>query len=79
MIAELSQEAYGQGLLEIICECLEHYDFEARKGAVIIFNGLLRRQLGSRWPTVEYVSRRPKILWLLLKGYKIAISHLNPY
>lgn len=68
LIAELSQEAYSQGLLEILCEALEHYDFEARKGAVIVFNGLLRRQIGSRWPTVEYISRHHSILWTLLDG-----------
>jgi hypothetical protein len=34
-----------------------------------IFNHLLRRQIGSRWPTVEYLSTREEVIFATLKGY----------
>lgn len=34
-----------------------------------IFNNLLRRQIGSRLPTVEYLCTREELLFTLLRGY----------
>lgn len=34
-----------------------------------IFNNILRRQIGTRSPTVEYISAHPHILFTLLKGW----------
>ncbi|GFZ49630.1 Mo25-like protein [Saitozyma sp. JCM 24511] len=42
---------------------------QARKDSCQIYNTLLRRQIGSRSPTVEYISNRPDIIFATLKGY----------
>ena len=34
-----------------------------------IFNNLLRRQIGSRFPTAEHISTKPEILKILIDGY----------
>lgn len=44
---------------------------------VQIFNNLLRRQIGSRWPTVEYLSGKPEIIFATLAGYENEDVALN--
>lgn len=44
-------------------------DKQARKDVAQIFNHLLRRQIGSRLPTVEYLSSKPDVVLSALKGY----------
>lgn len=41
---------------------------QARKDVSQIFNNLLRRQIGSRWPTVEHLSSREDTIFAALKG-----------
>lgn len=41
----------------------------ASQDVALVFNNLLRRQIGTRSPTVEYLSTRPEILINLMKGY----------
>ncbi len=52
-------------------------EFEAKKDVSQIFNVLLRRQIGSRSPTVEYLSTRPEIIFLTLRGYENPDVALN--
>ncbi|KAF7731203.1 Calcium-binding protein 39 [Apophysomyces ossiformis] len=59
-VAQLAQEVYSNDILQIL----------AKKDVAQIFNNLLRRQIGSRWPTVEYLCTREEILFALLKGYE---------
>jgi calcium binding protein 39 len=42
---------------------------QAKKDASQIFNNLLRRQIGTRLPTVEYICKREAILFTLVNGY----------
>jgi calcium binding protein 39 len=42
---------------------------QARKDISHIYNTLLRRQIGTRSPTVEYISGRPDIIFNALKGW----------
>jgi len=77
LVAELAQEAYSIGLLETLCTCLPFYDFESRKSAVIVFHGILKRQIGSRTPSVDHICSRPHILSVLLRGYEIKDIALN--
>jgi calcium binding protein 39 len=44
---------------------------------VHIFNNLLRRQIGSRWPTVEYLCKRGDVVFETLKGYENEDIALN--
>lgn len=42
---------------------------QARKDVAQIFNHLLRRQIGTRLPTVEYLSSKPDVVLSALKGF----------
>jgi len=52
-------------------------EFESRKDVVQIFNNLLRRQIGSRSPTVEYLVAKPDILFATFAGYENEDIALN--
>lgn len=42
--------------------------FQGKKDVAQIFNNILRRQIGTRTPTVEYLCTQQNILFMLLKG-----------
>ncbi len=42
-----------------------------------IFNNLLRRQIGARWPTVEYISGKREVLFAAHAGYENEDIALN--
>ncbi|EMP23939.1 Calcium-binding protein 39-like protein [Chelonia mydas] len=67
-VAQLAQELYNSGLLVTLIANLQLIDFEGKKDVSQIFNNILRRQIGTRSPTVEYISAHPHILFMLLKG-----------
>lgn len=69
LVAQLSQEIYNTHILLTLVQQLPRIDFEGRKDVVAIFNNLLRRQIGSRTPTVEYIVTKQEILFDLMKGY----------
>lgn len=69
VIAQLAQETYQTDLLQHMLLSIPRLDFEARKDVVQVFNHLLRRQIGSRFPTVEYLSNKPEIVFTAFKGY----------
>ncbi|KAF8132492.1 mo25 protein [Boletus edulis] len=78
LIAQLAQETYSTDLLPILIQNIARFDFESRKDVVQIFNGLLRRQIGSGWPTVEYIcARHEEILFVALAGYANEETALN--
>ena len=59
------------------CLLASRLEFESRKDVVHIFNNLLRRQIGSRWPTVEYLCKRGDVVFETLKGYENEDIALN--
>nr|XP_032835056.1 calcium-binding protein 39-like isoform X1 [Petromyzon marinus] len=68
-VALLAQELHTSGLLTTLVANLQRIDFEGKKDVAQIFNNILRRQIGSRTPTVEYISSCPHLLSTLLRGY----------
>lgn len=48
---------------------LSRIDFEGKKDVAQVFNNVLRRQIGTRSPTVEYICTKPEILFTLMTGY----------
>ena len=50
---------------------MHRIDFEGKKDAAQIFNGILRRQIGTRTPTVEHIYTHPEILYTLCKGKEL--------
>lgn len=77
LVAQLAQEAYTSDLLYHLTTHLSRLEFESRKDVVVIFTHLLRRQIGSRWPTVEYLSAKPDVIFAVLHGYKDEEIALN--
>lgn len=69
LIAQLAQETYSTDILNSLLINLSKLEFEARKDVVQIFNNLLRRQIGSRFPTVEYLCGKPEVLFTAFRGY----------
>ncbi|WVW86907.1 hypothetical protein I302_108962 [Kwoniella bestiolae CBS 10118] len=77
VIAQVANEVYAQDLLSLLVIHLGKFDFEARKDVCHIYNTLLRRQLGTRSPTVDIIATRPDIIFNTLKGYANADIALN--
>uniref|UniRef100_A0A672PRR8 Calcium-binding protein 39-like n=1 Tax=Sinocyclocheilus grahami TaxID=75366 RepID=A0A672PRR8_SINGR len=76
-VAQLAQELYNSGLLISLVENLQVIDFEGKKDVCQIFNNILRRQIGTRSPTVEYFCSHQEVLFILLKGYETPQVALN--
>ncbi|KAF8996052.1 mo25 protein [Cyathus striatus] len=77
LVAQLAQETYNTDLLHLLLIHIYRFEFEARKDVVQIFNNLLRRQIGSRWPTVEYLVKKPDVIFAALAGYENEEVALN--
>lgn len=68
-VAQLAQELYNSNLLLLLINNLARIEFEAKKDVAQIFNNILRRQIGTRSPTVEHICTRQEMLFNLMKGY----------
>ncbi|KAI8071283.1 calcium binding protein 39-like protein [Gongronella butleri] len=77
LVAQLAQEVYSNDLLQLMILNIQKFEFEAKKDVAQIFNYLLRRSIGTRSPTVEYLCKREDILFTLLKGYEKPEVALN--
>ena len=77
MIAQLAQETYSTDLLFHLLQNIHKLEFESRKDVVQIFNNLLRRQIGARFPTVEYLCSKPDVLFAAFDGYSDEEIALN--
>lgn len=67
--ALLAQQVYLTDLLTLLVTHLDKLEFEARKDAASLFNGLLRRQIGDRFVTVDYLAPKEDTLICLSRGY----------
>jgi len=70
LVAQLAQEFYTSHVFSTFIKHLGKLDFESKKDLVQIFNSLLRRQIGARFPTVEYIEGSDAVLFALLRGYE---------
>ncbi|KAG1050484.1 hypothetical protein G6F43_007248 [Rhizopus delemar] len=77
IIAQLAQETYKADLLQLLILNIQKFEFETKKDVSQIFNNLLKRQIGSRWPTVEHLCAHEEILFHLLRGYEQPEIALN--
>lgn len=69
-ISALASEAHVSELFTMLASSLRFLDFAARKDVVLIFNTLLRRRIGDRSPTVDYLSQHPRIFEILILSYE---------
>lgn len=65
---ELSHLIFQSGLLKLLLRTMPRVDFEARKDGSSVFGLILRRQVGSRCPGVEYVCREKELVGMALRG-----------
>ncbi|KAG7457057.1 hypothetical protein MATL_G00242490 [Megalops atlanticus] len=70
LVAQLAQELYTSSLLSTLISDLPLVDFEGKKDVAQIFNNVLRRQIGTRTPTVEYICAQQNILFMFIRGYE---------
>uniref|UniRef100_A0A182JGE0 Protein Mo25 n=1 Tax=Anopheles atroparvus TaxID=41427 RepID=A0A182JGE0_ANOAO len=77
VVSQLAHELYSANLLLLLIQNLNRIDFEGKKDVAQIFNNVLRRQIGTRSPTVEYVCTKPEILFTLMAGYEHQEIALN--
>lgn len=75
--AQLAQEFYNFDMPLHLVNNLSKLDFEAKKDVAQIFNNILRRQIGTRSPTVEYICTKKEILFTLVEGYENQEIALN--
>lgn len=68
LTAQLAQEFYNHDVPLYLIQNLQRLDFEAKKDVAQIFNNILRRQIGTRSPTVEYVCTKSELLFILIRG-----------
>lgn len=78
IVAQLAQELYNSNLLLMLIQNLNRIDFEGKKDVAQVFNNILRRQIGTRSPTVEYICTRPEILYTLMSGLVLVIDSSQP-
>ncbi|KAG0234742.1 mo25 protein [Actinomortierella wolfii] len=76
-VAQLAQEVYSNNILQLLVDNIAKFEFEAKKDVAQIFNNLLRRHIGSRSPTIEYLCTRDQILFTLIRGYENQEIALN--
>ncbi|KAI8641531.1 Mo25-like protein [Parasitella parasitica] len=77
LVTQLATEIYKADLLSLLVSNIQKLQFEAKKDVAQIFNNLLKRQIGSRFPTVEHLCTKEEILFDLLNGYEKADVALN--
>ncbi|KAJ7244465.1 Mo25-like protein [Mycena rebaudengoi] len=70
LVEQLAQETYSTDLLYHLVLNIARFQLEARKDVLRIFNNLLQRQIGSQWPTVEYLSGKHEVIFSALAGYE---------
>nr|CAD7452285.1 unnamed protein product [Timema tahoe] len=75
IVAQLAQELYNSNLLLLLIQNLNRIDFEGKKDVAQVFNNILRRQIGTRSPTVEYICTKPEILFTLMAGQELLTRH----
>lgn len=70
-ISLLAQEIYQTDCLHLLIIHLYNLSFDSRKDVSILFSNLLRRKIGNKSPTVDYlINTKPEILILLIKGHE---------
>ncbi|BFZ55132.1 Hym1p [Savitreella phatthalungensis] len=68
--AQLAQQVYLTDLLTLLVRQIGKLEFGARKDACSLFSGLLRRQIGERYVTVDYLAPKEDTMVLLSRAYE---------
>jgi len=72
-VAALAQTFYDEDIILYVVKNLRHLDFESKKDWVQIFSILVKRQIGTRYPTVDYlIEHSNKFIPDLMNNYSNA-------
>ncbi|KAK6092039.1 Hym1p [Batrachochytrium dendrobatidis] len=66
LVTQLSSEVINGDILVMLVNNIQCFEFEAKKDVAQIFNNLLKRQLGTRFPTADYIGNKQDILFVLI-------------
>eukprot|EP01156_Anaeramoeba_ignava_P007355 Anaeramoba_ignava/a351673_54.p1 GENE.a351673_54~~a351673_54.p1 ORF type:complete len:339 (-),score=110.48 a351673_54:20-1009(-) len=77
LMTQLTNEIIGQEILGNLISNLKYFEFESRKDVVQIFNNILHRKNGEKYPTVDYLLSKPEIIDVLFRGYENPDIALN--
>jgi len=70
LVVVLANEICESGLLPIVISNLNKFDFDAKKDVVYVVNHLIRRKVGVRYPTVDFIARSgSSMLSILVRSY----------
>jgi len=75
--AALATEAQTADIIPGVVAILDKVDFETKKDFVTVFNNLLRRQVASAHPAVDYLAKKANVLEALVNGYSNLEIGLN--
>lgn len=80
LIAQVAQELYNADLLPGLLASIHRFERPAQKCVEHIFLTLLRRQIGTRFPTVEHLATNNTAVFQALAGYEHeeAVTHTGP-
>jgi len=67
---ELVQEILNNDLISLLVENITVLEFESRKEWAVVFGNLLRREINTKKPVVEYMERNKQLLDNLCAGYE---------
>ncbi len=68
--SQIAEELYKNDILLLFIENLNLIAFEGKKDILQIFGHVINRRFGTRLPSVEYILKKSKIVWLLIEGYE---------
>jgi len=72
LVVILGNDICDSGLLSIIIQNLNKFDFEAKKDVVYVVNHLVRRKSSARYPTVDFLARAGQpMLVSLVRSYEV--------
>ncbi|OMJ10080.1 MO25-like protein 2, partial [Smittium culicis] len=60
---------YSSNILPSLIQNIGSFSFDCRKEISLIYAILLRRKIGTREPTIDYLNKNPHIIHLLCDGY----------
>lgn len=65
---KLSTAFFGANHISNLLNLIFLFVIKGKKDVAQVFNNILRRQIGTRSPTVEYICTKPEILFTLMSG-----------
>jgi len=66
---QMANEIYSSDFIQQSLIQMQKLDFESRKEFVLIFTALMKRKIGEKEPTVDFLAKNPSIIENLMNSY----------